>query len=141
MTQTAQEGKLRLLEITYFTALISIGILSLSAGFQELDALRYVFLVLGVTLLVSPVVGLHKRIVGFIAARRGSSYITLALFSLPVGLVAASLVLAFFTGLGVDSGITSREEVLVSFMGTVIVILINVGVLVYNILESRQKTT
>jgi len=141
MTQTVPEGKLRLLEITYIAALISLGILLISNAFQEIDALRYVFLLLGVASVASPAVGLHKRIASFIAARRGPSYITLALFTLPAGLIVLPLILAYFLWLGIDSGITSREDEILPFMGAVIVILINLGVLIYNSIESRHKST
>jgi len=141
MTQTVPEGKLRLLEITYIAALISLGILLISTAFQEIDAMRYVLLLLGAASVTSPAVGLHKRIVGFIAARRGPSYITLALFTLPAGLIVLPLILTYFLWLGVDSGITSREEEFLPFMGAVIVILINLGVLIYNSIESRHKPT
>jgi hypothetical protein len=141
MTQTATDGKLRLLEITYIAALISLGILLISTAFQEVDALRYVLLLLGVASVASPAVGLHKRIAGFVAARRGPSYITLALFTMPAGLIVLPLILVYFLWLGVDSGITSREEELLPFMGAIIVILMNLGVLVYNIVEFRQKST
>ena len=141
MTQTAADGKLRLLEITYIAALISLGILLISTAFQEIDAQRYVFLLLGVASVASPAVGLHKRIVSFVAARRGPSYITLALFTLPAGLIVLPLILAYFLWLGIDSGITSREDEILPFMGAVIVILINLGVLIYNSIESRHKPT
>jgi hypothetical protein len=141
MTQTAPGGKLRLLEITYTIALISIGILLISTGFQEIDALRYVFLLLGIASLASPAVGLHKRIVRFTAARRGPSYIAFGLIALPAALIIPPLILAFFLWFGVDSGITSQEEEFLPFMGTVVVILANLGTLIYNIVESRHKPT
>lgn len=139
MSHTPPEDKLRLLGITYLSALISLGILLISTGFQEVDALRYVFLLLGVALVASPALGLHKRIVSFIADRRGPSYFTAALFTVPAGLVVLPLFLAYFLWLGVDSGISSPEEDFLTFLAVTIVILVNLGVLIYNIVESRHR--
>ena len=139
MSDTILEKRLRMLEVTYASALISFGVFTISAGSLQLDIFRYLFMVLGLVVMATPVLGLHRRIVKFVAARTGPSYITLGLFALPAGLVVPPLVLAFFLRLGVQSGITTPQENLLPFIGAAVMILINLGVLIYNVVESRRK--
>jgi len=140
MSDALFDKRLRMMEGTYAAALVSFGVSAIIGGFVQLDALRYLFLVLGTALVASPAVGLHKRVVSYVAARTRPSYIAVALFALPAALVVPPLILAFFLWFGVQSGILSLQEELPPLVGAVVMILINLGVLIYNLVESRRKT-
>jgi len=93
MNDALLDKRLRLLEGTYIAALVSSGIFFISSQLPPLDAQGYMFLLFGAALIASPLIGLHKRIVKYTAARRGSSYIGLALFVLPAALIVPPLIL------------------------------------------------
>ena len=85
----------------------------------------------------SPFLGLQKRLVNYVAARRGTTYVTFGILLLPVGLIANSAFVAYFLRLGISSGILDIEGYFIPMTGVIIAILINIAILVYNVVKIR----
>ena len=137
MNQAISDKRLRLLERTFAAALASSGIMTISAAALQVDALRYVMMAVGVALMASPFFGVPKRIVNYVAARRGSSYVGFFVIFLPIALVLTTFLLGAFLWLGTSSGILDAEDYFIPIAGVIIAILINIAILVYNVVEIR----
>ncbi len=137
MTDVVSDGRLKLLQVTLTAGFVSMGAFMVSAAFLQDDALLYLLLALAVASFASPFLGLQKRLVNYVAARRGTTYVTFGILLLPVGLIANSAFVAYFLWLGVSSGILDIEGYFIPITGLIIAILINTAILVYNVVKIR----
>ena len=137
MNETISGRRLKLLEGTFIATLISGGIVSISAAILQVDAMTYLLLAVGAAMIAGPFLGVPKRFVNFIAARRGSSYVGFSVVFLPAALIFAAFVLGAFLWLGISSGILDTEDYFIPIFGVIIAILINIAILVYNVVEIR----
>jgi len=137
MNQANSDKRLRLLEGTFIAALVSGGVLILSAAALQVDALIYLLAAVGAALIAGAFLGVPKRFVSYIAARRGSAYVGFFVIFLPIALVLTTSLLGAFLWLGTSSGILATEDYFVPIMGVLIAILINITILIYNAVEIR----
>lgn len=137
MNEVVSDRRLRLLKGTLVAALISGGGLAISAAALQVDALRYLLVAVGAALIASPFLGVPKRMVAYTAARRGSSYAGFFILFLPIAFILTTLILGAFLWLGLSAGILELEDYVIPVIGVVSSVLINFGILVYNLLNIR----
>lgn len=137
MNEAISDRRPRLLEKTFLAALISGGIVTISAALLQIDALRYLLLAIGVALIAGSFLGVPKRFVIFVTARRGPSYVGFILVFVPIAIMISALLLGAFLWVGISSGILDSDEYFIPILGLIIAILINIAILVYNLLEIR----
>ncbi len=137
MNEAISDKRLKLLEGTFIAALISGGIVSISAALLQVDAMTYLLLAIGSAMIAGPFLGVPKRFVNFIAARRGPSYVGITVVLLPVAIMLAASLLGAFLWLGISSGILDIQDYLIPLIGVILGILINIAILIYNVVEIR----
>ena len=137
MNQAISDKRLRLLEGTFVATLLSGGILTLSAAALQVGALRYLLAAVGAALIAGAFLGVPKRFVSYIAARRGSSYVGFFVIFLPIALLVTTSLLGAFLWLGTSSGILATEDYFIPIMGVIVSVLINIAILIYNVVEIR----
>jgi len=137
MNQAISDKRLRLLEGTFIAALVTGGIMTIAAAALQVDALRYLLVAVGAALIAGAFLRVPKRIVYYIATRRGSSYAGFFVIFLPIALMLTTFILGAFLWLGISSGILATEDYIIPIMGVIIASLINITILIYNIVEIR----
>ena len=137
MNQAISDKRLRRLEGTFIAALVSSGIMTISAAALQVDVLRYLLAAVGAALIAGAFLGVPKRFANYISARRGSSYIGFFVVFLPIALMLSTLLLGAFLWLGTSSGILDAENYFIPIAGVIISVLINIAILIYNLVEIR----
>ncbi|MFQ5942337.1 MAG: hypothetical protein ACE5JF_02165 [Anaerolineales bacterium] len=140
MNNAISDNRLKLLERTLMAALISSGIVAISAAVLQVDALIYMLLAIGAALIGSAFVGVPKRFVKFVAARRGPSYVGFFLIFLPIAIMLVAIMLGALLWLGISSGILELADYFIPVIGLLITILINIAILIYNVIEIRRNS-
>jgi len=138
MNKDVPDNQLKLLKVTIVAALTSGAIITIAAAALQVDALRYLLLAGGAALIASPFLGIPDRIVKYVASKRGSTYVGFFLYFLPITFTLTTFLLGAYLWLGLSSGILEPSDYLIPVISVVAAILINIGVLVYNLVEMNR---